>query len=674
MPRTLPLMPTSKDKPITKSQFKLGLDCIQKLRHARNGLPQTSEENEMLRLLSEGGAAIEALVRANHPGDSIGDFGQDAIDKSRRAIATALADADAGTSTSLYEVTIEHDGFLARIDLLRIHPGRIELVEIKSKSADTSGTGTVSDGEFLTDKGRPRANWLPYLQDLAFQRELMHRWLGANGYATRASRRDHVNPRLLLVKKDGAATKGTVLDPSNFQSRYETGSRGIRAAVSYVGTAQDPDLLVEVDMERVVSTVDNAAGSTVPEFLDRGIDGCMAAMKAIVDTNRWPDPRIALGTGCKKCEFRVRPGLPSGFDACWGTGTTCGAGHVLTLTYISDKQCEAALEASGPSAEVLDLDDADFTPRQFMQVSCLRAGKPIVTASFAADPMEALKVKSVTEPIWFLDFETSAYPVPSRIGGRPFEHVPFQFEGHQLPSATSGVEARIRLRGFLDLTSADPRRQFIDALMEQFPGGGPIFHWHHFEQTVLNGIKTVLQSAPASGDTERIAFIDRLVGPSGKGGGRLIDLLPIAKAAFCHPDMAGSYSIKKVVPIAWATEDIRRHFVAGHGAAGDPDFYSGDTDPYDGLPAPPQSILEAVGGIEAAKDLAQADDGEGSAVRNGGMAMLAYHYVRMFPGHASNPEIVAQFRQYCRLDSAAMVMVYALMRDHVGRWSRTTAA
>jgi hypothetical protein len=65
-------MPETKDKPITKSQFKLGLDCIQKLRHARNGLPQTTQENQMLRLLSEGGAAIEALVRANYPGPSIG--------------------------------------------------------------------------------------------------------------------------------------------------------------------------------------------------------------------------------------------------------------------------------------------------------------------------------------------------------------------------------------------------------------------------------------------------------------------------------------------------------------------------------------------------------------------------------------------------------------------------
>jgi hypothetical protein len=35
-----------------------------------------------------------------------------------------------------------------------------------------------------------------------------------------------------------------------------------------------------------------------------------------------------------------------------------------------------------------------------------------------------------------------------------------------------------------------------------------------------------------------------------------------------------------------------------------------------------------------------------------------------------NPDeaILQQFRRYCRLDSAAMVMAYALMRDHVKGW------
>ncbi len=55
------------------------------------------------------------------------------------------------------------------------------------------------------------------------------------------------------------------------------------------------------------------------------------------------------------------------------------------------------------------------------------------------------------------------------------------------------------------------------------------------------------------------------------------------------------------------------------------------------------------------------------AIRNGGMAMLAYHYVRMF-NDQPNETVLQQFRQYCRLDSAAMVMAYALMRDHVKGW------
>ena len=63
------------------------------------------------------------------------------------------------------------------------------------------------------------------------------------------------------------------------------------------------------------------------------------------------------------------------------------------------------------------------------------------------------------------------------------------------------------------------------------------------------------------------------------------------------------------------------------------------------------------------------DDDDGASIRNGGMAMLAYHYARMFDG-AQHPEIQAQLRRYCRLDSAAMVMVYGLMRDVVGSWGR----
>lgn len=673
-------MPDTNHAPITKSQFKLGLDCIQKLRHARNGLPQTTQENDMLRLLAEGGAAIEALIRANEPGVFIGEFGEAALEPSRQEIAKAFSMADVDETTSLYEVTIAHGGFLARIDLLRISPGGIDLVEIKSKSVTADDGGVVPESEFVGVKGGVCAEWRPYIQDLAFQRELLRRWLIEHRAGWGTSRRSDlwgadgpkVSPRLLLVNKQGRATAGTVMTTENFKPTYEHGKRGIRASVTYRGSAPDAGLLVEVDMERIVGMIDGLAGSPVAEFANRGIRDCMEAMKQIVDTDRWPDPRASRCSSCKSCEFRVKPGLESGFDRCWGDPATRPVHHVLELTRISGKQLLPALDAAGPNASVLDVAPGNLSDSQRRQYESLLRGHPTVDASFAADPLAALS-SGCTDPIYFFDCETAMCPVPARVGGRPFELIPFQFEAHVLPSASAGLQDRVRLPGFLELVDPDPRRGFIDALMAQVGERGPIFHWSPYERTVLSSIKRGIQESPQAGDEFRIAFIESLAGADGEGGGRLVDLLTHAKASFYHPDQCGSYSIKKVVPIAWAIPDIRRHFVAGHGAAVDPDSYSGESDPYDGLPAPPKSILEAVGGDAVAKEIMQADDGEQGAVRNGGMAMLAYHYVRMFPGHADNPEIVAQFRQYCRLDSAAMVMAYALMRDHVAAWLKVAS-
>ncbi len=658
--------------PITKSQFKLGLDCIHKLRHARRGLPQISHANEMLQLLSEGGAAVEALIRANEPGPLLADFGNNALVRSHAAIHDAFHAARSGTSTSLYEATIQHGGFLARIDLLRIGPEAVELLEIKSKSVATDDSGQPSDNAFLTNQGVPRAEWLPYLQDLAFQRELLRWWLDAHLGTLAVDSLPTVTPKLLLIAKGGTATEGTVLNRDNYHFRYESGPRGIRAGVTFTGGAPDRDLVVEADLSRVVAVLDADAGSAVPEFAGCGLQDCMARMRAIVDSDGWPEPRLALGPHCKRCEFRVGSGLASGFDLCWGVGSTGARDHILTLTRLTTAQCTEALRRAGPSAKVLDAGDHEFNAPQRMQVASLRAGGPVAGGDFARAPLMALRTTDSDAPIWFVDFETAAYPIPSRVGGRPYEHVPFQFEGHGLPSPDASLDARVRLPGFLELIEPDPRRRFIEALMIQFPGQGPIFHWHRFERTVLEGIRATLRMDPESGDADRLAFIDDLIGPDGGDRhvhGRLIDLLPIARQSFYHPDLSGSYSIKRVVPIAWAVDEIRSQFLAGHNALGDPDVYSGMVDPYDDLPPPPRPILEAVGGIAAAKAILQADDhaDDAVAVRNGGMAMLAYHHVRMFGG-ADDPAIEQQFRQYCRLDSAAMVMVYALMRDHVHHW------
>lgn len=653
-------MPTP---PITKSQFKLGLECVQKLRHARAGLPQDTRGNELLRLLAEGGAAVEALHRAIEEGVFCGNIEPpNAARETMRQVGQAIQEVRCGLPRrSLYEVTIEIDGFLARIDLLRVLPDRLELVEIKSKSSPKQ--------PILTDDRRIRSDWLSYVQDLGFQHELLMRWARHHHRELGIAANIDVCARMLVINRHGFASTHDLLSPGNYSPSYRIGNRETRAVVEYVGrpTPAHTDLICELDLDEEVSVVRENAGSTVSTFLNRGIAECMTAMVAIVDGDVWPPPDDSRSSSCKKCEFRVEPTAASGFERCWSM-PDFPAHHIAELSRVGPKQFADAIAAFGPRASITDLPSTAVRDRQLRQWKSALSAHPIVDGNFAACPIGEMIPSGWSGTIWFLDFETSTYPIPSRVGGRPYEHIPFQFEGHSLPSPRAQLRDRTRLAGFLELADPDPRRKFVDELCTQFPGNGPIFHWHRFERTVLNAIKASLAQEPLIGDKGRHAFIDSLVGPGGRGGGRLVDLLPIAERAFYHPELRGSYSIKRVVPIAWAMPAIRAEFMKGHGAAGDPDCYSGATDPYDGLPAPPRALLEELGGDSVIRKIIAEDEG-GSGVRNGGMAMLTYHYARMFGGE-HHKELQAQLRRYCRLDSAAMVMVYGLMRDVVGSWPR----
>jgi hypothetical protein len=353
--------------------------------------------------------------------------------------------------------------------------------------------------------------------------------------------------------------------------------------------------------------------------------------------------------------------------------------NLLTLPYVKSEQVTAAIAAkvrSGAPACATRASDAPEVAeiRQRAVWHCMQSDQPVPIQAPGFSNVESRESKLrkglPTEPCYFLDFECAPYPIPRRVGGKPYEWLPFQFEAHKLPSFSADLDQRVRLEGFLDLTSDDPRTGFLRGLRAQLGDRGVIYHWHHYEETVLKKLKEWLKSTASDvppDAAELVKFIDSLLVDSDtKQKGRLCDLMEIAKEAFYHPSMLGSYSIKKVLPVAWEQATIRELFVPGHHCAGDPETYGHPQDPYLALPSLPQSFLEAVGGIEALREIERAfeDPGQPDAMKNGGMAMLFYHYVRMFGG-ADRPEIVAQFKNYCGLDSAAMVMVFRYMTDIV---------
>jgi hypothetical protein len=645
---------------ITKSKFKLGLDCIQKLRHYSNGLPSTLTADNLLSLLAEGGGAVEALQRVVEPPHWVGpDGGAEKAPESLARIKDAVVSVtQSGKSLSLYEVTIVHGNFMARIDLLRVCKGRIELVEIKATSWKPP-TPERPLGEILKkDNKGIMSGWVPYVQDLAFQYELLTRWLKDHADKLGVTSNLPVIPKLLLIKSGGKAGQADRL--ASFHTRYAKDFRGnLRPEVEYSGPKiKSTDLLVEVEASREVELILGNAQAHDPAFKGCGISECMRRMEMIVIPAQWPKSADSLCAKCKKCEYRDDTQDRSGVVRCWGADVDATPAHILKLAYLSDAQVSSAIAlCSNPAEATLTaLPEIDLQERQKNQWRYTLSGQIGVKDSFSKDRFSALDAPA-QGPVYFLDFETSSYPIPSRVGGEPYQLVPFQFEGHFLPSRDDTLDKRVLLPGFLDLAGEDPRRAMARALVAQFGTSGPIYHWSIHEKTVITQVmKSIAAEQGGPDDSQLVTSCQAIID-------RLVDLMEIAKENITLPETNGSYSIKKLLPVIWKDPVLRKAFARGQ-APKDTNFYEDPHDPYQSLSRLDQAFTEALGQgtVQALMhDEEGAPEGLDFAIKNGGLAMLYYHYVRLFGG-AERQDIQRQFQQYCQLDSAAMVMAYDYLR------------
>lgn len=154
-----------------------------------------------------------------------------------------------------------------------------------------------------------------------------------------------------------------------------------------------------------------------------------------------------------------------------------------------------------------------------------------VTVSGApdVDPGLGKHLGTLPYPRYYLDFETAGPAVPIWPGTRPYQNrIPFQWSCH--------IEAQPGCLGhadFLDLTGENPTRPCAEALIAALGDTGPVFVYSSFEKTVL--------SALAEFHPDLQPALEALKN-------RLVDLLPLVKAHYYHPDMHGSWSIKSVLP------------------------------------------------------------------------------------------------------------------------------
>jgi len=145
---------------LSKSLFKLGLACPIRLKHAlvRPALPRQEDGNEYMQQLARGGYMFEKLVKVYYPGEDMYVPKESHADASARTIAKIKAG-----DCMLHETTFAVGDLMARCDMVRVTGDTLDLIEIKSASAEVESKLQTDTKELL------KKSWDPYVVDLAYQ-------------------------------------------------------------------------------------------------------------------------------------------------------------------------------------------------------------------------------------------------------------------------------------------------------------------------------------------------------------------------------------------------------------------------------------------------------------------------------------------------------------------------
>ncbi len=131
-------------------------------------------------------------------------------------------------------------------------------------------------------------------------------------------------------------------------------------------------------------------------------------------------------------------------------------------------------------------------------------------------------------PRYYLDFETVSFAVPIWKDTRPYQKHPFQWSCH-----VETKPGEVTHKEFLDTTGNPPMREFTESLLQAVGQSGAIFVYSWFEKVCLEELAALFPELKSA--VEKVIH-------------RLVDLHPLTRRHYYHPDMRGSWSLKAVLP------------------------------------------------------------------------------------------------------------------------------
>ena len=147
---------------LTKSRFKLGLECPNKLYYTHKKEYANSKESDpFLEALAQGGFQVEELARMHYPNGIL----IEGNDGDYEFLWNRTNELLKQENVIIYEAAFLYNGLFIRTDILVKQGNNIELIEVKAKSFDPN-----DDYIFIGKRGGMLSKWKPYLFDVAFQK------------------------------------------------------------------------------------------------------------------------------------------------------------------------------------------------------------------------------------------------------------------------------------------------------------------------------------------------------------------------------------------------------------------------------------------------------------------------------------------------------------------------
>jgi hypothetical protein len=648
---------------LTKSRFKLALECTSKLYYNDNKqYANKATEDNFLKNLATGGFQVGALAQCYFPTGILIDTLEH--EDAYKQTTTLLQQQD----VIIFEAALLYENCFIRADILLKKGNEIQLVEVKAKSYS-------SKDKFTNKKGGIEAKWEPYLYDIAFQTWVTRACLKHLGLD-----KVSVTPFLMLADKDA----NTSIEGLNQRFFYNEGERKLQTDASLcTPDALGTPVLIQVPVAKEVAAILTANIGDI-SFEDY-VQQCSNAVE------KGTMMRAEIGLKCKKCGFvaneeMVAAGKLNGFHECWKEKAGFkDSDFNEPMSWEIWGSSNAARWISEGKYFLRQLTSSDLEPKTAskknnrglsrLERQNLQRAKGIKLDFTYHCHKEGLQqyFKEWTYPFHCIDFETTTVALPFHKGMHPYEQIAFQFSHHILKEDGSVTHQSEWIN---TTTGHFPNFDFVRALKKALYTEGTIFRYAAHENSVLCQIHKQLSASNEPDKKELLLFIEHITTKKKKKGEAhwdgirtMVDLRDVVVDSYYSLHAKGSNSIKDILPAILASSP---YIQAKYGTP----VYGTDTIQsknfkdftwlkiIDGKVQNPYKLLEPVFSKEEDEMLEEYLLDENAGINDGGAAMAAYgkmQFTRMSDGERAR--IIKALLRYCELDTLAMVMILEEFRE-----------